>query len=284
MRGFLIYALGHRNYYQMAEVLAASLVVNNAAAKATLVCSDKTKLRYPRLFDQVLTVDETVYMQNGKLVFNHATICMYEHSPYDETIKLDADMVWISGRDPLQLFEDLKPYDLMLENRGHGWNKGNSVWAEEADLQKAYGFTEADKLYKIYGEFVYFKRNAIARKFFAAVKKAYHKPKVKCAAFSNGTFTDELAYQIAVMQLGIDLIDNFTPVNNSFLGLNQYNGYHPYQLPKSFYAYSIGGNSTAPWRKQQYNLLAAHYFYQLGLANPYQVKDKKTFLPERQKL
>jgi hypothetical protein len=280
-RGFIIYALGHRNYYHMAEVLAASLKVNGAE-NVTLLCDDPGKVTYPELFSGTVLLDLSRYQDDGKLVFNKATICMYDHSPYDLTIKLDADMVWLASRDPMSLFSQLEQYDVMHMNRGYGWNAGNSVWTDEEGLREAYGFTETDKLYKIYGEFVYFKKGETAKKYFATVKRVFNRPKVQMTeGFSNGTFTDELAYQIATIQNGLSYIDNFTPVMNKYLGYRNWEFTYAYLLPSQFYAYSIGGNATDLFMRDQYNILAKHYYHQLGLQNPYQVRDKKTFLPER---
>jgi hypothetical protein len=280
-KGFIIYALGHRNYYHMAETLAASLRFNGTTGIA-LICDDTARLHYPDLFSIIKEVDITRYMENGHLVFNKATICMYDHSPYEVTIKLDADMIWLNGRDPAELWSQLEPFEVMHMNRGHGWNAGNSVWTDEETLKQAYGFTDEQKLYKIYGEFVYFKKGTIAKSYFGAVKNVFNKPRVKMTeGFSNGTFTDELAYQIATMKAGLEYIDNFTPVMNKYLGYRNYEFTYAYLLPPQFYAYSIGGNSTSLFMRDQYNILAKHYYHQLGLQNPYQVKDKKTYLPER---
>lgn len=278
MKGFIIYALGHRNYYHMAETLAASLRFNNPAVNITLIC-DGGHTPLVGLFDQVKVINTT-----EPLVFNQYTIRMYEHSPYDETIKLDADMIWLNGRDPMVLFDQLSAYDVHHMNRGHGWGKGNSVWCAEEDLQTAYGFTEDDKLYKIYGEFVYFKKSPKAKAYFKSVKSIFNRPKVKMfEEFSNGTFTDELAYQIASMQHELTFEDNFTPVMNKYLGYRNHERCFAYQLPDTFHAYSIGGNATPSVMREQYNILAKHYYSRMGLQNPYQVRDKKTFLPERKK-
>lgn len=278
-KGFIIYALGHRNYYHMAETLAASLVFNNKDCRITLICDEPGNVNYAHLFEDVLAIEV-----EQPLVFNKYTIQMYKHSPYDETIKLDADMIWLNGRDPLRLFNELAQYDVHHMNRGHGWNKGNSVWCAESDLQAAYNLSEEDKLYKIYGEFVYFKKSKVAAAYFKAVRSIFNKPKVKMfEGFSNGTFTDELAYQIASMQHGLSFIDNYTPVMNKYLGYKQHERCFAYQLPETFHAYSIGGNATPSVMREQYNILAKHYYSRMGLQNPYQVRDKKTFLPERKK-
>lgn len=287
-KGFIIYAIGHRNYYHMAEALAASLLYNADLHKEpvyiSLLCDDPTRVQERALFDQVKELDISKYMVDGHLVFNKATICMYDHSPYSVTIKLDADMIWLNGRNPSQIFRDLEAHDLVHMNRGHGWGQGNSVWTAEENLQAAYDFTDDYKLYKIYGEFVYFRKCDAVKKYFRRVKQIFNAPKVEMTeGFSNGTFTDELAFQIATMEQGFEYPDNYTPIMNKYLGYRAHEFTYAYQLPATFYAYSIGGNQTPSFMKEQYNLLASHYYHQLGLQNPYQVRDKKYFLPERLK-
>lgn len=291
-KGILIYAIGHLNYYRMAEVLAASLIVNGAREEGInvgLICDNESNLVHPELFDVIIHLPADKFTINGKIVFNHATILVYDLSPFETTIKLDADMVWLNGRKPADLFKNLEDVDLTFENTGFDELKNadrkRSVWAPPQEIQKAYDFTGEEKIYTIFGEFVYFTRSAENRAFFKRVKGIYHRPKVESASFSNGTFTDELAFQIAIMQTEkYPHQDHFTPVLNLFLGYNQYRDKYAYQLPENFYAYSIGGNITPTWQRNQYNILASHYYSKLGLQNPFQATDKRRFLPERIKL
>lgn len=287
-KGIVIYAIGHVNYYYMAENLAASLIGNGireAGISIALICEDKNKLRYPQLFNDFIILERHQYIGNGKIVFNNATILIYDLSPYDITIKLDADMIWIGGRPVTNLFNELKDIDITFTNTGFGWKRGKSPWTSESDLIKAYGFKEIDLLYRIYGEFIYFTKSRKAELYFDIVKEVYAHPKVSCQEFSNGSMTDELAYQIACMLTGIyPHRDNYTPVFNHFLELKEFDYWHPYQLPEIFYAYSIGGNATNRWTKNGYDLLARHYFHRLGLAGPYLASNKKSFLPERIKI
>jgi len=286
-RGFVIYALGHENYYRMAENLAASLLANGTRfdrISIGVICDDAAKLVYPNIFDDIIILGREKFTNANKVVFNNATILVYELSPYDVTIKLDADMIWIDGRNPTGLFDELKAVDITFSNRGYGWSKGNSVWAHEHEIMREYKLSNADKLYKIYGEFLYFKKNRTVAAFFKKVKEIYNKPKVFCHEFANGNMTDELAFQIACMLLSVyPHQDNYTPVYNRFLGYNKLKRKYPYELT-GFYGYSVGGNFTDDFTKRNYNILAKHYFAKLGLLNPYQVVDKRTFLPERKKL
>lgn len=283
-RGIIIYALGHENYYRMAENLAAS-IRSNGDVNICLINDDLKKLRYLYLFDQFVILKDNDYKDiAGKVVFNDATIKAYDLSPFETTIKLDADMIWLEGLDPNLLFNELQNVDLAFETTGYGWNKGNSVWADEKDIMRAYNFTENNRLYKIFGEFLYFKKTVENDKFFKTVKTIYKKPKVKCASFSNGTMTDELAFQVACMLTErYPHKDIFTPVYNTFLGYGNLSRKYPFEL-NGFYAYSIGGHYTPIFAANNYNVLAKHYFAKLGLSNPYQVVDKRSFLPERKHL
>lgn len=286
-KGIIIYAIGHSNYYRMAEVLAASLICNGskkAGIDIALICDCRDKIDNPQLFDDIIDLDPEVFMVDGNIVFNNATIRMYELSPFDITMKLDADMIWIPGRSVGDLFDTLKDVDITFQNRGHGWGNNNSVWAEEDDIKKKYKITEDEKLYKIYGEFVYFKKCETVEKYFKEAIKVYRAKKVKCSPFSNGNFTDELAFQIACMIMGIyPHLDNFCPIFNQFLEYPELSRKYPYEL-ELFYGYSVGGHQVNAFRKQNYDVLATHYYNTLGLTSTYELSNKNSYLPERKKL
>jgi hypothetical protein len=223
-----------------------------------------------------------LFLENDQIVFNNVTTRIYELSPYDITMKLDADMIWIYNRPVKGLFKELEHATFAISNLGPGWGQGYSQWASESEIRRKYGFTDAHKLYRIFGEFLYFKKGPDTKKLFDAVLEIYQHPKVRCIEFANGNMTDELAMQIACMQTGIyPHKNNYYPVHNHFLGLKELDRCYTYQLPDNFYAYSIGGNITSKWQKTGYDNLAKHYFKQIGLSAPYLVSNKNTYLPER---
>jgi len=287
-KGIVIYAIGHHNYYYMAENLAASLISNGvkeAGISICLLCDNKNKIRYPELFNDVVVLEKEVYMVEDKIVFNNVTVLVYDLSPYDITMKLDADIIWLGGRPVDKLFNQLKKTEITFSNLGPGWGKQYSPWTNEATLKNKYKFTDDHKLYRVFGEFIYFKKSVRIKKYFDKLKKVYAFPKVKCQEFSNGSMTDELAFQITSMEMEIyPHEDNYTPVFNHFLNMKDLDRVYPYQLPDNFFAYSIGGNMTNQWIKNNYNTLAKHYFNKNGLSAPYLASNKKSFLPEREKI
>lgn len=284
-KGIMIYVLGHPHYLAMAINLAASIRYNsNDVAIAAVTSANLTAdTAASGLFNSVIELDKKVYTVNNKIVFNHAMMQLYDMTPFDHTIKLDADMIWLPGKSIDELFEIDAP--VVLENTGHGWNKGNSVWAKEEEIKKAYKVNEDEhRLYKIFGEFVLFKQCAEAERYFKKVREIYFKPKVKCAAFSNGTMTDELAYQIACMKTGTYPPENIVPVFNIFLKRNKDSFLHIPELAKKYFALSIGGNKIPERLKANYNNLASFYSKAFGLQSSFKATDKKNFLKERAKL
>jgi hypothetical protein len=292
-KGIIIFALGHENYLHMATALAASLRYNEPDVNICLLTDsknkdfDKTDIG-AALFSTVKVVPDKYFIEKSKVLFNKAMLNMYQLSPYDQTIKLDADMIWLQGRKPSEIFDQLADVDITFMNRGHGSLEKDtpfSVWADGEEIKQAYSFGEDVKCYKIYGEFLYFKKSDSAKSFFKNAYEIYKDRKVKCNRMANEDFTDELAYQITCMKLGVyPHAENFTPVFNIFLGYKNDLFKYPHELAKDYFALSIGGNRIPSNLKENYNILANHYFYRLGLQRPYQVQDKKVFLKERQKL
>lgn len=287
-KGIVIFAIGHPNYYYMAENLAASLLSNGikqAGISVCLICDNRRKIRYPDLFTDILLLKNEDFMVDEKIVFNNVTVKIYDLSPYDITMKLDADLIWLGGRPVDKLFNRLKDVDFTFSNFGHGWNKQLSPWTPEYELKSKYQFTDDHKLYRVFGEFIYFKKTSVTKKYFDKLKSVYENPKVTCQEFANGNMTDELAYQITCMQTEIyPHEDNYTPIFNSFLKIRELDTVYPYQLPDSYFAWSIGGNVTNKRTKDGYDTLAKHYFRINDLQGPYLASNKKSFLPEREKI
>jgi hypothetical protein len=218
-----------------------------------------------------------------------AIIKMYELSPYDKTIKLDVDMIWIEGRNPNKLFIELENIDFTISNKGRTQisdSNGLMIWANEQDVIAAYKLTGKEYLYHISAEFVYFKKSKTSKSFFSKAMKVYQQKKIVGKEFSNANFTEELAFQVTFMLTGnYPHKERFKPIYNSYLEDNNYSDRrYPYELT-AYYGYSIVGNNIGShFIKNNYNILAKHYFAKLGLSNPYQVVDKRTFLPERKSL
>lgn len=272
-KGILIIANGHRNYYRMAVVLAASVKSNEPSMPICLITDNE--VTDPQLFDIVKKPTPESITQNGKTEYIKAKTFMYDLSPFDETIFLDADQIVIEGKKLLPVFDELKGIDFTMSNTGIAQE---SYWGDIQEVKNIYG----DKpFWNFHSEFVYFKKSKEAKKFFDAAKKVYKEGKIKSAKrFANATMADELAFQSAAIITGIyPHKENWLP--NFWFGRDAPNSRkYTYELT-GYLTYSIGGDTVLRAVKENYNNLAKHYFAKLGLSNPFQVIDKRKFLPER---
>lgn len=274
-KGVLLIGVGHKNYLHMAEVLAASIRVNDKGLDISIVTNHAIPDNQKFLFDKVIPLDVKQITIKGELHYIKSKLLMYDLSPYDETIFLDVDQVLIPKKKISVLFDQLADVDFTMSNTGIS---DESIWAEITEVQKLYGDVP---FWNYHSELVYFKKTDAVKKYFNAAKKAYSDNKVKSAVkFSGGHMADELAFQIASMVTGLyPHAERWTP-NFWYEREPLKNRKYPYELTEHI-TYSIGGNTIPPAIKANYNNLAKSYFATLGLSNPYQVVDKRSFLPER---
>lgn len=272
-------ALGHVNYLNMAKVLAASIKANEPDLEICLVTDRMVEVEWQSLFDSYVQPDEKAYTTGEQPAFIKAKLYMYDFSPFTETVFLDVDQIVLEGRKLSAVFDQLRDVDLTLSNTGEG--KG-SVWADIGEVKKIYG---NKPFWNFHSEFVYFKKGKTAATFFLVAKRVYDEKKVKSATpFAGGAMADELAFQCAAIITGI------YPHQANWLPNFWYSRHfelrhcYPYQLKELYYTYSIGGPRLPAHIKENYNNLAAFYFRKLGLQNPYQARDKRSFLPERSKI
>jgi len=260
-KGILIYALGHRNYYRMAAVLAASIKVNDPLP-ICLVTDNEVQGDHVDLFDIIKPPIEKSILQNGKIEYIKSKLFMYDHSPFDETIFLDADQVMISNRKISPVFSELKDIDFTMSNTGLA---NESIWCDMNEVKSLYG---NKPFWNFHSEFVYFKKSKEVKAYFDAARKVYADGKIKSATrFSNATMADELAFQVASVITGIyphkeNWLPNFWYDRN-----NREASKYPYQLT-NYITYSIGGKTTPQRKKDNYNNLAKFYFAKLGLSAP----------------
>jgi hypothetical protein len=276
MRGVLLIALGHVNYFKMAETLAVSLKSNDPDLQIAVV-TEGNRLIDSSLFDKAIICPKQYYTHKGKVEYLKAKVHMYDLSPFDETIFLDVDQIALPGRRISDLFGKLKDVNLTFSNEGPS---DYSQWADVVEVVYVYGPGE---FWNFHSELVYFKKGKSVKEYFNKAKRIYTENKLKSVMrFSGGQMADELAFQIASMQTGLyPHKENWLP--NFWHRRDKINAYaYPYQL-KQYYTYSIGGNANPPHVAGNYNNLAAFYYSKQGLQNPYKARDKRSFLPERQK-
>lgn len=280
--GILILALGHPNYGKMAFTLAVSIKHCNPNMPIALVYTESaiTHLKpYPleRYFDHMIEAPVESYYHNGSEAFIKAKTRVYDFTPFDKTIVLDADQIWLPNNDPQKLFDELEVIDFTIQNRSDSYS-----WASPIEIRSAYNLPESASYIAASSEVICFTRNNVNEDLFNFVKQNYDSLKVKHKEFA-GAIPDELCFTIAMMQCGI--YPHKKPwVKSYWRGAERRNPIGLNEIGQVYYLLSLGGKAIHENVRQLYNKLAAFYFQKAGLQYPYKAQHKRRFLRERQKL
>jgi len=286
-RGIIIFAFGHPYYGEMAANLAASL--HRGGCHITLFYHGRgietltpDKLR---LFDRVELIDEKHLMKEGKISYLRAKVCLYDITPYHETIYFDADTLWFGGKQRISDFftEIAKQCTFTMTNSGamqledEFTPSAYTRWADTKEIKRAYKL-DSGKLYSLNSEFIYFQNSKENEQLFKKAKAAFDKPKIKVKEFAGG-LPDEFAFNIAMLQT------NIYPHKDNYRLLYWRPLDKAKTLPdvlKQYSGMSIGGNAVIDQSKHQYNIMAGTYGREAGIEHVWKAISKKRFLNERQ--
>jgi alpha-N-acetylglucosamine transferase len=155
-KGFLLMALGHSNYGKMALQLAVSLKNTCPGVPIALIYTASAisdigqRVQLSLYFDEMILAPEYIYTRAGKTEYIKAKTYLYDMSPWDTTIFLDADMIAFPSRSMAELFQELDAHDFTIQNRGFidlaaEKLSAESYWVDLYELKAA--------LYKISGIF-----------------------------------------------------------------------------------------------------------------------------------
>lgn len=214
-RGFVIVAQNNADtdYLLCAEVLARSIKRVMPKESVTLLTdidsmtiSTERANKYGTPYDVTYAVPFKKY-ENDE--FRIATDCqVYEFSPYEQTIKLEADM--FIPNDISWWFDVLKERDLAVATtiRDHA----NTI-SKNRFYRK---FIDANALPDTYNAITYFKKSDIAKQFYAIVADVFLNWNVykEVYTLSSEATTDE-AYAIAASIIGIEhsIMPTFTEMS-----------------------------------------------------------------------
>ena len=283
-QGVVLIACGHYTYGNWAYNLSMGLKQTDSNTKITLLWKGNAKQqleRYISIFDQVIEINDEYITRNGLESILRSKVCLYDLSPYDETIFIDADVMWFPNKPISQLFDQLKDVEITIGNRGKTdlSTDPRLIWSKPEEMRAIYGNVE---IYNLSSEFIYFKKTDKVKEFFDIAKQAFDNPGVEYTRFAGGV-ADELAFQIAMIKTGI--IPHKTP----FLPFY----WEPYEkknrglgdlYKEDWYGYSIGGAQLTIQQKANYDALAKMYAKGFGVKYPFISKNKREFMANRKNI
>lgn len=289
--GILIIACGHRNYGKMATTLASSIRLVDTSINICLAYTDSaianlTEDELNLFTDKVKLLPKYYTLGKNKQAYIKTKVHLDEITPYETTLFLDADQVWLWKDTPTNVIAQLDTHEFIIENSGYiGFDNyiypTSENWCDMKEVQQVYEFS-TERFYRIHSEFIFFKRTPSVIALYESIRLIYTKPKVKPKVFA-GAYPDEYAYAIAISLLELyPLLDNYRP---TFWYPREKKQLHLHQIADTYKTLSIGGSFVDEYSKKNYNAVAIRSYKELGIkALPYQItgrNDKRNYLPER---
>lgn len=281
INGIVIITTGAPFYGRMAYNLAVTIksaedfpvtVLHNGSALNHL--SERQK----KIFDSIIEIDTQSFA---------AKLTLYENSPYENTLYLDADMLWLPYKKPSDLFKELE--SVTFTGITEGWfdyetaeDKGNLMyhyWCNPNEAKEKYKLS--GKYYQWRSEVLYFKKSSIARKIFEDAKKIYAKPKMEAKKFA-GHIPDELAINISTCKHGVE--PHVVKWKPAYWHRLHGEGRGLAEIARDYYLLSVGGNYASGVMKDCYNRVCKAAHNKLGLQYLFTLQSKKAVLPERAKM
>lgn len=279
-KGIVLIACGSPAYGQWALNLCMSIRVTDPEANITLLHYGSGAdhiLPFSYLFENVTRIPDEFIVIDGIESLVRSKVCLYDLSPYDETIFIDADVICFPKKKVTELFDQLKDVEFTIGNRGeiNPESESKFAWTSSKNLVEKFG----GKIFNLSSEFIYFKKGKVSKKIFSESKKAFDNPPVEYRRFA-GAVPDELAFQVSMMKLGIE--PHASPFLPFYWEAHEKKQYQLHELYRTeFYGYSMGGNTQHQIPMANYNNLARYYAQQFGLRHHYEMRDKRDFIAQR---
>lgn len=196
-KGYVIIAQNTEsvNYVKCAEVLAGSIKKCMPNARVSLITDDVDNAKY---FDQVIALPYGDLDPTGKWkLINDWQV--YEASPYDYTIKLEADLFLPTSIE--YWWDILQHRDLVISSVVRNYRQ------EISNVRVYRRFLDDNNLPDVYNSITYFKKSDLAKRFFEIVKNVFdrwpeYRKVLKCKI--DEEVSTDWAYSIASHILGVD--------------------------------------------------------------------------------
>lgn len=253
------------------------------------------------VFSDIQELPYEFYMNNGEPHWVKPKLHLYDLSPFDETIFLDADMIFSPFKNIENLFLENSDREIQFACRGEKrMDEGlRSEWVNLNEVQEVHGF---EHWYEVSSEVIYFKKGDIAKDVFDYALDYYSNPKMgikkwvrsqslswevenkpNCIMEFAGGIPDEVPFSLALEATGTKIKAPYTP---SYWQPQYFNKITPdVQVQKNYYLISIGGAALQPNTQRIYNNLVKHYSQKTLMKRaPYQAVAKQRLLKERNKI
>lgn len=292
--GIILIAIGHPYYGRMAYNLAMSVKAVERNAHITLVYTQGAiaHINHSNMF----VFDNKFEIVDASQPFG-AKLMLDQLSPYERTIYMDVDTIWVNKQGPSELFEKLKGIQFTgitegMRDFGTGISDLSKIYPTWADLDEIIEMFPISNwadparpiIYQWRSEFIYFEKGEIVDDFFKIARNAYARAhNLKTIKKFAGHIPDEIAINIAAAMHGIHphqykwqptYWDRMYGSNMADIG----------DLQANYYALSCGSNHGTGALKRVYDRICSASAGRLGLQHVFPLVNKKEMMINRQQM
>ena len=279
-RGVLIMAIGDAFWGKLAYNLLMSLRVTDPTIRVSLAhhgTGISHLAQHQRIaFDNIIQIPDEYVHRGDHYEPIKAKMFMYKLSPYQETLFLDADLIWLPRRSVSEFFST-QTNDLAFQCRGLTDISINTelLWCRTAQIRQYTGINKG-AWHNLSSEAVYFKKTKETAGFFRETEKEYDKIDFPHVLF-NGSIPDELPFGITLLKNSLKM-NEWHPV---YWEHEQKKRLEPAQMYQNFWAYSMGGNHQDRNMKNFYDNLVKYYAKKWNETGLTFWRDKQSWQPLR---
>jgi len=274
-KGILLIATGHAEYGKMAYNLA--LTIKSIEQVPVAVIYSGSSLSHLNQ-DQLKMFDFIIELPNEFRTGFGTKLHIDQLSPFDKTLFLDADMLWL-GKKPSELFDELNgvQFTCITEGDSDNINQKYYFWADLQEIKDAY---KVDKVYQTRSEVIYFEKGT---KVFRKARELKPENKLKTIRKFGDAIPDELYFNISLALLNVSThTEKWMP--------SYWNRLHNEIMPnlsvlyKEYFLLSFGSNFASPIMKRTYDNIMQVASKKLGLPYLFKLKSKKEWAIGRSKI
>lgn len=282
--GIVIIALGYDLYGKCAYNLALSLKAYDERIRVCLLYEpsaiEKLTTQEIAFFDDMIIIPESDYTVNGIKQYQRVKLLSYKYSPYDFTVYLDADNIWLPGKTPSWFIGEVMVdqfrigmyagYD--VENN-RILKEGYKFWGEPLTISRYFKISKYMPQ-TISGYFSFWKSEDNKALFDKAIE-VYDDQEAPAERWAGGK-ADEYCFNVAMGLRDMNQ-EEFHPIY-----FDKVNGKRsPEDIYKNFWCIAMGTHRVSDNLIILYNQLVNKYSQVLGMDTRHYHVDKKDVIPER---
>lgn len=280
-KGIISVACGHPYYGRMAYCLCLTIKNADPSTHFTVIQSPGSLAHLSE--SQLAVFDNIIDIPEGSPIGCGAKLWANLVTPYERTLLLDADMLWLPERKPGQLFNELADVDFTAITEGFAPGEMHPkyfLWADESDIRNTWPI-KSERLYQWRSEVMYFNKNA--DELFAKAREVFLNPRLKTEQLYAGGTADELGLGIAAGIL--DAHPHLYKWQPAYWHLMNEGKIPEFSwLYANYYLASFGANYASGNSKKLYDMLVKSSCYNRGVQHVFPLISKKEFIPERIKM